>query len=92
MSLRAVAGGNPQGVIEKVEFDLEGARAIWNRRGRQSARGDVQRDVPGMVQPGFAREPDLADDLGPQLQRFASLTPRRGRQFRPGDLRGAAHA
>ena len=46
--------------------------------------GDVQRDVPGMIQPGRAREADLADDLGPQLQRFASLTPRRGRQFRPG--------
>ena len=41
MLLRAVAGGNPQGVIEKVEFDLEGACAIRNRRGRQPASSDV---------------------------------------------------
>src|SRR5713226_10699428 len=69
----AVAGGGPQDMIDEVEIDLEGPRPIGDRRGGQSARGDVQRDVPGMIQPGRARQADLADDLGPQMQRYAGL-------------------
>src|ERR1700694_2231884 len=34
----AVAGRNPQGMIDKIEVDLEGAGTIRYRRGRQPAR------------------------------------------------------
>ena len=66
----AVAGAHPQHVIDEVEIDLEGARAVGDRRRGEPARGDVERHVPGMIEPGRAREPDLADDLRPQLQRL----------------------
>ena len=78
-------------MIDEVEVDLERARAVRNRRGRQPARGDVKRDVPGMIEPGRAREADLADDLGPQMQRRIGLAPPGGGQFRPWYLRGVAH-
>src|ERR1700687_3209893 len=52
----AVTGRNPQMMIDEVEVDLEGADTVGNRRSRQPAGGDVQRDVPGMVQPGGAWE------------------------------------
>src|SRR5450432_142508 len=79
-------------MIDEVEVDLEAAHAVRNGRGRQSARGDVQCDMPGMIEPRRAREPDLADDLGAQMQRFVSVAPRRGRQLRPWGLRRIAHA
>src|SRR5450756_1529696 len=79
-------------MIDEVEVDLEAAHAVWNGRRRQPARGDIERDMPGMIEPRRAREPDLADDLGPQVQRFVSLPPRRERQFRPGGLMRLAHA
>src|SRR6267142_3551921 len=44
--------------------------------------------MPGMVQPRRASQTDLADDLGPQMQRRISLAPRRNGQFRP---RGCCH-
>src|SRR5258705_13432126 len=44
--------------------------------------------MPGMVQPRRASQTDLADDLGPQMQRRISLAPRSNGQFRP---RGCCH-
>ena len=95
---RAVAGRNPQDMIDEVEIDLKVAHAVRDRRGRQPARGDIERDMPGMVQPGRAHKTNLADDLGPQMQRFVGVAPGRGRQFRPGrfqrtrDFMRIAHA
>ena len=67
----------------KIEIDLERARAVRNRPGGQPARGDVERDVPGMIEPGRARQPDLADNLRPQLQRRGGVRPGGVRQFGP---------
>src|SRR5665213_905881 len=78
-------------MIDEIEVDLEHARAVRNWRGRQAARGDVKRDVPGVIEPGGARETDLADDLSPQMQRRIGVAPLSGGQFRPWDLRGVAH-
>src|SRR5438046_7453138 len=64
----AATGRNPQNMIDKVEIELKAARAVRYWRGAQAARGDVQRDLPGMVQPGSASQTNLADDLGPQQQ------------------------
>src|ERR1700730_15410045 len=45
-----------------------------------------------MIEPGRARETDLADDLGKKMQRRIGFAPRGSRQFRPGVWRGFAHA
>src|ERR1700723_1518085 len=87
----AAAGRNPQIVIDEVEVDLERAHAVRDRRGRKPARGDVKGNVPGVVEPGGPREADLADDLGPQMQRRVGFTPLGDGQFRPRHMRGAAH-
>ncbi len=79
----AVAHIQPQHVIDEVEIDLELASAGRHRSGGQPARGHIERDVPGMVQPWRQREADLADHLGPQMQRRAGVAPIRGRQRGP---------
>src|SRR5262245_21577788 len=40
-----------------------------------------------MIEPGSLREPDLADDLGPEMQGRVRVFPRRVGQFRPGGFR-----
>src|ERR1700743_2977846 len=71
----AVAGGNSQLVIDEIELDLEGSRTARNWRGRESPGRDIKRDVPRMVLPGRERQPYLANDLGPEMQRRISVTP-----------------
>ena len=78
-----VARLHPKEVIDEIEIDLEGAVAGGHRRGRQAASGHVERHVPGVVEPGLARQADLADDLGPQMQRLVGRLPRRIRQVGP---------
>ena len=46
-----------------------------HRTGGEAARGDVKRDGPPVVRKRREREPDLADDLGPQVQRGAGIGP-----------------
>src|SRR6266403_9560 len=79
----AVAGRNTQTVIDQVKVDLKAIETVRYWGGRQPARGDVERDMPGMIEPRRARQANLADDLGPQVQRRIGLAPCRGRQFRP---------
>ena len=79
-------------MIDEIEVDLKCPEAFWYRRGRQPPCGDVQRNMPGMIQPRRARQTNLADNLRPQMQRFVRLAPSRDRQFRPRDLQGVAHA
>src|ERR1700678_3945332 len=74
-------------MVDEIEVDLERARAVRNRRGRQAARGDVKHDVPGVIEPWGARGADLADDLGPQMQGRVGFAPLGGGQFRPRYLR-----
>src|SRR6266849_6251371 len=78
-----VAGSYPQHMVDKVEIELEGAGAVRDRRGRQAARGQVQRHVPGVVEPRRLRQAYLADDLRPQMQRLAGILPSRIGQLRP---------
>src|ERR1700730_15451124 len=56
----AVAGRHPQLMIDEVEVDLEGSGTVRYRRSGQAARGDIQRNVPGMVQPWCACQTNLA--------------------------------
>src|SRR5665213_275944 len=92
LAREAVAGRDPQRMVDEVEVDLEVARAVRDRRGRQSSRGDIERYMPGVIEPGRAHESNLAGDLAPQVQRLIGFPPRCGWQFRPVGWRGAAHA
>src|SRR5688572_17883898 len=80
----AVGGPHDELVRDEIELDLERARAGWNGRRRQSARGDVERTVTGVVDPRRLRQADLPDDLCPQLKRLAGVAPALERQRRPG--------
>ena len=72
---RAVTHVDDELLRDEVELDFEGAIAVWNGRGCQSAGRDIQRHVPAVIQPGSLGQADLADDLGPQLQRCLCVAP-----------------
>ena len=55
-----------------------------HKRSREAARIDVKRRMPGMVDPGCAGEPVLADDLRIEVQRGAGLAPRSVGNVGPG--------
>src|SRR6185369_3819170 len=62
---RTVVGRSDQRVIQKVQLELEAIRD--GRRGQAPGR-DIENNVPGMIEPWRLREPDLANDLGPEMQ------------------------
>src|SRR5258707_11303350 len=62
-------------MIEEIEVDLKAARAIRHRRRRQPSACHVKRHLPPMIDHRRAGEADLADDLGPQMQRGAGILP-----------------
>src|SRR5205085_12396309 len=51
---------------------------------------NIERNVPPVVQPGGKREPNLADDLRPPVERGVSVLPGCKRERRPA-LRPVAH-
>jgi hypothetical protein len=53
---------------DEIEIDLERPDAVRDRSRREPACRQVQRDMPGMIHPGTLGEPDLSNDLGPQVQ------------------------
>src|SRR6478735_11310553 len=63
LPLCTIAGRDAQDVIDKIEVDLERSRTLRHRRRRQSAGGDVERYMPGMIEPGRLRQPDFSGDL-----------------------------
>src|SRR5205085_6300210 len=79
----AIAADHTQFVRDEIEANFKYARAEWNRRSRQAARGDIKRDVPGMIRPRRERETDLADDLRPHVQRLRGFFPFLERKRRP---------
>jgi hypothetical protein len=72
---RAVAGLDQERVIDEVEIDLERAPFMRDRGSGQATRRHVQGHVPRMIDPRRPGQPDLADDLGPQMQRRAGVLP-----------------
>src|SRR3954452_17134651 len=89
--LLAAAGSRGEAVADEVELELEDLAADRNRRGSEPARRDVERNLPAVVGPRRQRQPDLADDLRPELQGRGRLAPRRIRQSGPegGAIHGA---
>ena len=70
-------------VVEEVEPDLEGLRAVGDRRGRQAPRVQVERNVPPVIERGRQRQADLARDLRPHVERGAGVLPLGQGQLRP---------
>src|SRR6185437_12004663 len=73
--LLAAAGAGDETMVDEVEVDLEDLAADRDRRGAEPARRDVERDLPAMVDPRRQLQPDLADDLRPELQGRGRLAP-----------------
>ena len=59
----------------EVEIDAERAIAVGDGAGRHPARRDVERDVPGVVEPGRLGHAYLADDLRPHVQGGGRVSP-----------------
>jgi len=89
--LLAAAGSRGEAVAGEVELELEDLAADRNRRGAEPARRHVERNLPAVIRPRRQRQPDLADDLRPELQGRGRLAPRRIRQSGPegGAIHGA---
>ena len=62
-------------MADEVELDLEDFGADRNGRGAEPARGDIERHLPAMVEPGGERQADFADDLQPKLQGRGRVAP-----------------
>src|SRR5260221_1109717 len=77
----ALAGPPDQLVVEEIKLELKSFFADRDRRCAEPAGGNVKRDLPAMVQPGGQRQPDLADDLRPELQCLRGIAPARIRQI-----------
>src|SRR5262249_21952996 len=78
---------NAKLMINEIEIYLKKALAIGDRRGRKAARGDVQGRLPPVIDHRGLREPHLADDLRPHMQRLTGILPRVERQARPDHVR-----
>ena len=83
---RPVTRLHEESVVDEVELDLERARAVGHGSRRQSPRRDVKRNMPPVVLPGRQREPGLADDLHPHVERVVRIPPFGERQARPDRL------
>ena len=59
----------------EVKLDLKDFAARWDRRGAKSACGDVEGDLPAVIEPGRQPQADLADDLRPELQGCGCVAP-----------------
>ena len=73
-----VGSGASHGMIEKIETDLHSARTVGNERTREPAGIDVERGLPGVINPGRTGKPIFANDLRVEMQRRARFAPRPG--------------
>src|SRR6267143_6607155 len=67
----------------EVKPEFECSFAIGDTRCRQTASGYVQRDIPPVVYERCQTQPDLANDLGPHMERCVRVFPRTQRQSGP---------
>src|SRR5438270_10736408 len=70
-------------VLKEVKRDVKGLTAKGNGRGGQSSRGDVQGDMPPVVEKGGEFHSDFAHDLCPHMQGPAGVPPGLIGQRRP---------
>src|SRR5579863_4197703 len=71
----AIAQGDVEHLLEKIEFNLEVLGSVGNGRCGQSPRGDVQGYMPTVIQPRGQAQANLPHDLRPQVQSIARVPP-----------------
>jgi len=63
-------------MLMEVENDLgRAAPTVAYRAGGQPARADIERGVPGMIDPGRMRQPVFSNDLAVKMKCRASVFP-----------------
>ena len=72
---RAATVSANQPVQDEIEFDIDRFAPIRNERCAEAARGDIERHLPAVIEPGREGKTDLADDLQPKLQGQRGVPP-----------------
>ena len=80
---RSFAGLNNQVVIKEIELCFEDTAMVGDWGSGETARADVERHFPPMVDERAQSQSDFADDLGPHVKRIAGILPGFERQGRP---------
>src|SRR4029077_6074647 len=73
--LRAIVAAHPEHMIDEIELELKVPHPIGNWRGAQAPDRDIERDMPGMIEPRSLGHADLADDLAPKVQGRIAVLP-----------------
>jgi hypothetical protein len=79
-----IVGAQVETMRNEVEFHAQEAGPVRQTRGRQTARRQMQRHPPGMVDWRRQRHGNLAHHLRPHVQRRVGIAPLIERQCRPG--------
>jgi len=79
----AVRGFKDELVGDEIKGDREAPMIDVHREGRESARGNLKRNVPEMVDDRCVGKTDLSDDLHPHVESFVGAPPLGERQRRP---------
>ena len=82
-TLDAIRSAKLQPVVNKIELDLKRLSFIWNRRGREPSRVDIEGRVPSMVLERSQAQPDFPHNLSPHVKRVIGVFPLFERQGRP---------
>ena len=78
-----VVGADVQLVRAEVEDHLERRAVVRHRHRRETARAELKRRAPPVIDRRRQLQPDLADDLDPHVERGAGVRPRRIIEGRP---------
>src|SRR5207249_10243208 len=88
-SLAAIGRRDDEPMIHEIKINVERSPAVRNwRRGQASSR-KIKGGMPAMIDRRSEAQPDLADDLQPQMKRVARLHPVRQRKRGPVRARDA---
>src|SRR6266700_2050779 len=71
----SLARENEECVIDEVKINCKGTTSIRNGRRGEPTRGDIQCDLPPVVQRGTEFQPYLPDDLGIHVERLICVLP-----------------
>jgi hypothetical protein len=71
----ALTGSDVQPVLDEVKLDVKHVRFVWNRGCGQTSGTDVGGYPPPVVDHRRVCESNLADDLGPHVQRVTGGGP-----------------
>ena len=84
IAARSVARHDSVAMVEEVEIHLERAVVVGDGAGREPAAGQIEGDVPPVVDGRRLGEPHLAHHLAPHVERCVGVEPGLEGQLRPG--------